>query len=795
MKIDKGLGIGIVLMFVCSAFFGMMMNVSAEESKIDSDESPDIPLGGMSDILDFDGDLGEWIEQEVDTPTGSRYMIYNNHGGFWADAEKAPSDDGVGNPAPDNPGDEDDLLCWAATAANMMEYTGWGFAGGMDDTDEFLEYYIDHTTDYGSKIEYGLEWWFNGNLPTHTGDWSVEDVAGGNFWAASYTWSNYVPMSSGNFSVLPDITSYLTNGYAVGLGIHPVTGPGGHGITCWGYNYDSTKNPITQANAYYQGVWVSDSDSHKGNPNPDDFLRYYEVEYDSGGGFWYMPNYGSGWKICAVIALKPFPGEVRPISNAAGPYSANEGSTINFNATGTSDPDGDALQFRWDYNGDGVWDTLWSTSSSTSFTWHDDFSGDVYCEVFDGRLRDMDISTVTVNNVAPSITASGDTINENGVATVSGTISDPSGLDTFTVDIDWGDGDSDTYSYPGGSTSYSETHQYLDDDPSGTVSDTYSVTVTVTDDDGGSDTAYTSVTVNNVAPSITASGDVIDEDSSATVSGTITDPGTQDTFTVIIDWGEGSPVTYNYPAGSTSYSETHQYLDDNPTGTLSDIYGITVTVTDDDTESDSDTTTVTVNNVDPVTTIDVLDQPNPQFILPIVHTLDFTGSFTDVGTQDTHTAVWDWGDSTTDVGTLTESGGSGTVTGSHVYMAPGFYTVTLTVTDDDGGYHSGTFLVEVVDAHGALDIMNDYIQSLDDSAFAKNPANQKNAFSNMINALHNKVDAENYKGAIQDMQKNLRNKVDGTMGGNPNNDWIVDGSVQYELTMKLDDISAYLATF
>jgi hypothetical protein len=33
------------------------------------------------------------------------------------------------------------------------------------------------------------------------------------------------------------------------------------------------------------------------------------------------------------------------------------------------------------------------------------------------------------------------------------------------------------------------------------------------------------------------------------------------------------------------------------------------------------------------------------------------------------------------------------------------------------------------------------------------------------------------------------------MGGNPNNDWIVDGSVQYELTMKLDDISAYLATF
>jgi hypothetical protein len=792
MKIGKGIGIGIVVMFLCSTFIGVMMNVTAEDSIENLDQAPEQSLG-MSDILDSDGDLTAWIEQEVDPATGSSYMLYENHGGFWADAEKAPDDDGIGNPAPNNPGDEDDLLCWAATASNMLEYTGWGFVGTLDDTDDFFDYYIDHTTDYGSKIEYGIEWWFNGNLPTHTGDWSTEDVAGGNFWSSSYTWSSYVPMSSGNFSVLPDIASYLINGYAVGLGIHPVSGDGGHAITCWGFNYDITKNPITQPNGFFLGIWVSDSDSHKGSSNPDDYLRYYEVEWDSSGGFWYFPH--SNWKICAVIALKPFPGEVRPISNAGGPYSVNEGSAVTFSGAGSSDPDGDSLTYRWDYDADGSWDSSWSSSSSKSHTWHDDFTSDVYLEVFDGRLRDMDITTVTVNNVAPTITATGDTINENEVATVSGTISDPSSLDTFEVEIDWGEGSPVTYSYPAGSTSYSETHQYLDDNPSGTASDIYSITVTVTDDDGGSDTAYTSVTVNNVAPIITATGDVIDENGFATVSGTITDPGTQDTFEIVIDWGEGSPVSYEYPSGSTSYSETHQYLDDNPTGTLSDIYGITVTVTDDDTESDTETTTVTVNNVNPVTTIDELSQPNPEFILPIVHTLDLTGSFTDVGTLDTHTAVWDWGDLTADSGTVTETSGSGSVTGSHVYMEPGLYTVTLTVTDDDGGYHSDTFLIEVVDAHGALDIMKDYIQSLDDSAFAKNPANQKKAFSNMINALHNKVDAENYKGAIQDMQNNLRSKVDGTMGGKANNDWIVDGSVQYELTMKLDDISAYLATF
>jgi hypothetical protein len=602
-------------------------------------------------------------------------------------------------------------------------------------------------------------------------------------------------MSSGNFSVLPDIKSYLKNGYAVGLGIHPITPPGGHGITCWGFNYDSTKNPVTEANDYFLGVWVSDSDSHKGNADPDDYLRYYEVEYDSGEGYWYMPNYGSGWKIAAVIAMKPFPGELRPVANAGGPYTGNEGSAITFNAGSTTDPDADSLTYRWDFDGDGDWDTSWSSSTTASHTWYDDYTGDVYLETFDGRLRDMDITTVTVNNVAPTATAVGDVINENGIATVSGTISDPGTLDTFTVHIKWSDGPNEEFDYPAGSTTFSETHQYLDDDPTGTVSDVYAITIWVEDDDSGDANAFTSVTVNNVAPSITAVGDTIDEDGVATVSGAIVDPGTLDTFTVVIDWGEGAPVTYTYPAGATSYSETHQYLDDNPTGTLSDIYPISVTVTDDDTESDTETTTVTVNNVDPVTSIDALAQPNPQFILPIIHTLDFTGSFTDVGTLDTHSAVWDWGDLTTDVGVLTQGAGSGTVTGSHVYMAPGFYTVTLTVTDDDGGSHSDTFLVEVVDAHGALTIMNDYIQSLDDSAFAKNPVNTKKAYGNMINALHNKVDADNYKGAIKDMQNNLRGKSDGTQGGKANNDWIVDGSVQYEMTMKLDDISAYLATF
>ena len=789
-SIKKGLIICAGFMLALAAFMAAPGIACEPDAIIDSGS---IATENSLDILDFDGNLTAWIEQEVDTATGTSYLLHENHGGYWADAEKAPGSDGVGNPAPDNPGDEDDLACWAATDSNMLEWTGWGFVGGMGGTDDFFEYYYDHTTDYGSLVQYGLQWWFNGNLPTHSGDWSVEDVTGGDFWSASYAWTDYTEQSTGADDVLPDIKTWLENGYAVGLGIYPRVGPGGHAITCWGVNFDTTKNPVTEPEDYYLGVWVTDSDSHKNQVDPDDYLRYYEVDWDPIWNRWFMPNYGSGWNISAVTALHPFPGESRPVADAGGPYIVNEGTVITFNGGGTTDDD--SVQYRWDFDCDGDWDTSWASSATANYVWDDDYSGDVYLEVFDGRLRDMDITTVTVNNVAPSITVVGDTIVEDGTATISGTISDPGTQDDFSMVIDWKDGSVDTYTYSAGTTTFSETHQYLDDDPTGTPWDNYNVALTLEDDDGGTTTATTTVTVINVAPVITATGDMIVENGVATVSGTITDPGTVDTFTIIMNWGEGPLMSYSYPAGTTSFSETHQYLDDNPTGTLSDTYIILLTVTDDDTGIGTATTTVIVDNVDPITAIDSMSQPNPEFILPIVHTLDFLGSFTDVGTQDTHSAVWEWGDMTLDVGTIVESGGSGTVTGSHIYAVPGTFTVTLTVTDDDGGYSFDTFDVVVVDAHGALDIMNDYIQSLDDGLFDHNPDRLKNAFSNKIDALHNMVDAGAFQGAITKMQHDLLWKVDGSLGGNPANDWINDPAVQAEIAMKLNDISAYLATF
>ena len=133
---------------------------------------------------------------------------------------------------------------------------------------------------------------------------------------------------------------------------------------------------------------------------------------------------------------------------------------------------------------------------------------------------------------------------------------------------------------------------------------TYTVTITVTDDDND-DTSDT-FTVNNVTPSIEAGpSHVIDESGPVTINPTFSDPGftvpsvlTAETFTAIIDWGEGtveSRIVTVVQGGEDvlttgGFSGSFTYGDNG-------VYTVTVPVTDG--ADISDTLTVTVNNVTP----------------------------------------------------------------------------------------------------------------------------------------------------------------------------------------------------
>ena len=82
-------------------------------------------------------------------------------------------------------------------------------------------------------------------------------------------------------------------------------------------------------------------------------------------------------------------------------------------------------------------------------------------------------------------------------------------------------------------------------------------------------------------------------------------------------------------------------------------------------------------------------------LVPVSTPINASAGFTDPGNNDTHTAVWDWGDATSP-GTVTQGAGFGSVDDSHTYYAAGVYEITLTVTDDDDDSGQSMFQYIVV---------------------------------------------------------------------------------------------------
>jgi sugar lactone lactonase YvrE len=284
-------------------------------------------------------------------------------------------------------------------------------------------------------------------------------------------------------------------------------------------------------------------------------------------------------------------------------------------------------------------------------------------------------------------------VNEGSAAANSGTFSDPDPGDTVSLSASAGA----VVQTGSGTWGWSL-------DAADGPSQSQTVTITATDNTGASAATTFTLTVNNVPPSIAGvnlSASSIAENGSVTLSGLVADPGTLDGQTVTINWGDGSTnSTIVLTPGVSNFGASHQYPDDAPTNTASDAYPITISAIDKDGGTGSVGTSVTVTNAAPVIS-GVTGPTNP---LALGTSATVTATFTDPGTQDTHSCTfsWDNGQPAT-AGSISESAGSGSCTATRTYTAAGVYTVAATVTDDDTGSATKAFeFVVVYDPSGGF---------------------------------------------------------------------------------------------
>lgn len=191
-----------------------------------------------------------------------------------------------------------------------------------------------------------------------------------------------------------------------------------------------------------------------------------------------------------------------PMADAGGPYTVAEGSTVILDGSNSSDPDGDNLTYEWDLNYDGLSFDVDATGATVGFSGIDDGTSTVALRVFDGtELSEIVTTVVETTNEAPTINSLGTDAEStasksvDGVVTLSGVVADAGVADTHEVVVDWGDGNIETVVAAGdllASPDFSGAeHTYA-------TGGVFTVTVTVTDDDGASVSATTSAVVQGV---------------------------------------------------------------------------------------------------------------------------------------------------------------------------------------------------------------------------------------------------------------------------------------------------------
>ena len=236
----------------------------------------------------------------------------------------------------------DSNLCWAAAAANVLHYTGWGAQANrsLTDPDAIFEQYIGYFNDQGLTSGDGFHWFFSG-VNLQQGNSRGAQVKNG------YGLYGFLPDYAPGCliqarSILNDDTqpneletvlSLLRKGWgcALSIGWYEPAGDGfqrngGHAVTLWGY---LRKKSFGTLDPYdYTALLISDSDSDRAGKYTVEAARTAEnrltlMELSYVGFKDYTPDSANYGQTAATWQLKGYREEIGLLEfvTAMQPYS------------------------------------------------------------------------------------------------------------------------------------------------------------------------------------------------------------------------------------------------------------------------------------------------------------------------------------------------------------------------------------------------------------------------------------------------------------------------------------------
>ena len=383
--------------------------------------------------------------------------------------------------------------------------------------------------------------------------------------------------------------------------------------------------------------------------------------YTTGGSFsatLTVTDDGGASSSSAVVVVVTPPDNLPPVANiTASTLSGKTPLSVSFSPTGSSDPDGTIVGYEWAFGDGDV-----ATTSSTSHSYLVPGSYVVTLMVTDnnGAVNTDSTIVAVADNTAPTAHAVATPSSGKAPLAVS--------FDASTSTDDDGNVVAWSWDFTDGGTATGEVavHTFA-------AVGTYNVKLTVTDDNGATDTTIVPVGVNPPQAPV-AVANATPDGTKAPLGVLFSSAGSIDNDGAIIgyswNFADGSPL-------STSANPSHLY-------TAAGTYNVTLTVTDDDFLTTIATVPVIVGppNAAPV----AAGTATPAVGKPVLQV-----NFSSAASTDSDGTIvarsWNFGDG---------SPLSSAANPSHSYSTIGNYTALLTVTDDDGAINTAAVPVSVI---------------------------------------------------------------------------------------------------